>query len=51
MSLPGFRTFVILFLVSIISRLATSIISLFLLVFVAEQVGLNLTLPETPKTT
>ena len=38
------------FLESIISRLATSKISIFLLVSVAEQAGLNLTLLETPKT-
>ena len=35
---------------SIISRLATSEISIFLLVSVAEQAGLNPTLLETPKT-
>ena len=42
--------FVIRFLESIISRLATSEISIFQLVSVAEQAGLNLTLSETPKT-
>ena len=43
-------TFVIRLLESIISRLATSKISIFLLVSVAEQAGFNLTLSETPKT-
>ena len=38
---------VILFLESIISRLATSEISIFLLVSLAEQAGLNLNLSET----
>ena len=42
--------FVILLLESIISRLRTSAISIFYLVSVAEQAGLNLTLPETLKT-
>ena len=35
---------------STISKLATSEISIFYLVPVAEQAGLNLTLAETPKT-
>ena len=43
-------TFVIHFLESTISKLATSEISIFQLVPVAEQAGLNLTLSETPKT-
>ena len=43
-------TFVIRLLESSISRLATSKLSIFLLVSVAEQAGLNLTLSETPKT-
>ena len=42
--------FVIRLLESIISRLATSEISIFYLVSVAEQAGLNLSLSETPKT-
>ena len=42
--------FVIRFFESIISRLATSKISIFELVFVVEQVGLNHTLSETPET-
>ena len=42
--------FVIHLLESIISRLATSEISLFKLVSVAEQTGLKLTLSETLKT-
>ena len=42
--------FVIHLLKSIISGLATSEISLFYLVSVAEQTGLNLALSETPKT-
>ena len=42
--------FVIRFLESIISRLATSQISIFWLVSLAELAGLNLTLSETPKT-
>ena len=42
--------FVIRCLESIISRLATSVISIYLLVSVAWQAGLNLTLSETPKT-
>ena len=42
--------FVIHFLESIISRLDTSEISIFWLVSVAEQAGLNLTLSVTPKT-
>ena len=42
--------FVIHFLESFISRLATSEISIFELVSVAEQVGLNLTLSKTPET-
>ena len=44
------RAFVIDFLESITSRLATSEISIFQLVSVAEQAGLNLTLSEAPKT-
>ena len=40
------NAFVIPFLKSIISKLATSKISIFLLVSVAEQTGLNLTLSE-----
>ena len=43
------RAFVTHLLQSIISRLATSEISIFLLVSVAEQTGLNHTLSETPK--
>ena len=43
-------TFVIRYLESIISRLASSEISTFSLVFVAEETGLNLTFSETPKT-
>ena len=42
--------FVIPLLESIISKVATSEISIFLLVSVAEETGLNLTLSETPKT-
>ena len=42
--------FVIRFLERIISKLATSKMSIFQLVFVAEETGLNLTLLETPKT-
>ena len=41
--------FVIRLLKSIISRLATGEISIFLLVFVPEQAGLNLTLSETAR--
>ena len=43
-------TFVIRFLESIISKLATSEILIFWLVYTAGQAGLNLALPETPKT-
>ena len=43
-------TFVIRLLESIISKLATSEISIFQLVSVAEETGLSLTFPETPKT-
>ena len=43
-------SFVFHLLESIISRLATSEISIFKLVSGAEQAGLNLTLPETLKT-
>ena len=43
-------TFVIRFLDSIISKLATSEISIFKLVSVAEETGLKLTSTETPKT-
>ena len=42
--------FVVRLLESIISKLATSEVSLFWLVSVAEQAGLNLTLSDTPKT-
>ena len=42
-------TFVIRLLKSTIPRLATSEISMFWLAYVADQVGLNLTLLETPK--
>ena len=42
--------FAIRLLESIISKLATSEFSIFYIVSVAEQAGLNLTLPETPKT-
>ena len=42
--------FVVRFLESIISRFATSEISIFELVSVAKQAGLNLTLSETSKT-
>ena len=42
--------FVIRFLESIVSKLATSKISIFYLVSVDKQAGLNLTLSETPKT-
>ena len=45
-----FSAFVIRFLESIISKLATSEILIFWLVYIAEQAGLNLALPETPKT-
>ena len=41
---------VIPFLESTISKLATSEISIFYIVPVAEQAGLNLTLSKTPKT-
>ena len=41
--------FVICLLESIIARLATSLISVSLLVFEAKQAGLNLTLSEIPK--
>ena len=44
------RAVVIRFLESIISKLATGQISIFYLVSVAGQAGLNLTLSETPKT-
>ena len=43
-------TYVIRLLESIISRLATSEISIFWLVTVAEETGLKLTLSDTPKT-
>ena len=43
-------TFVTRFLKSNISKLATSKFSIFYLVSVAEQVGLNLALWDTPKT-
>ena len=43
-------TFVIPLLESIISRLATIIISIFLQVSVAQETGLNLALSETLKT-
>ena len=42
--------FVIRFLESILSKFATSKISILLLVSVAEETGLNLTLSETLKT-
>ena len=42
--------FVFRLLESIMSRLATSEISCFFLVSVSEQIGLNLTFSETPKT-
>ena len=42
--------FVIRFLESIISKLATSKMSNFQLVSVAQETGLNLTLSETPTT-
>ena len=42
--------FVIRFLESIICKVATSKIAIFLLVSVAEETGLKLTLSETPKT-
>ena len=42
--------FVIRFIESTISRLATSEISIFWLVSVAEETGLNLAFSETPKT-
>ena len=44
------RAFVICFLESIISKLATGEISIFQLVSVAEETGLNLALSETSKT-
>ena len=44
------QRFVICFLKSFISRLATSEISIFHLVFVADEIGLSLALSETPKT-
>ena len=44
------RTFVIHLLVSIIHKLATSEISFFYQVSVAEETGLSLVLLETPKT-
>ena len=44
------RAFVIRFLESIIPKFATSEISIFWLVFVAEETGLSLALSETPKT-
>ena len=44
------RAFVILFLKSIICKLAVSEISTFLLVSVAEETGLKLALSETLKT-
>ena len=44
------NAFVIHLMESIISRYATSKISIFSLVSVAEQAGLNLTLFEAPKT-
>ena len=43
-------TFVICFLESFICKLATDEISIFLIVSVAEETGLKLTLSETPKT-
>ena len=43
------RAFVIHLVEIIISRLATSKISIYSIVSVAEQAGLNLTLSETPK--
>ena len=53
-SLHGSRslisTFVIRFLESITSRLAAGVISFFLLVSVAKETGLNLTLAETLRT-
>ena len=42
--------FVIRFLESIICKLATDVISIFQLVSVAEETGLNLALLDTPKT-
>ena len=42
--------FVIRLLKNIISKLATSKISLFLLVSVAEETGMSLALTETPRT-
>ena len=42
--------FVIHFLESFISKLTTSEISNFQLVYIAEETGLSLTLSETPKT-
>ena len=44
------NAFVIRFLESIISKLVSSEISIFWLVSVSEETGLNLTLSETPKT-
>ena len=44
------RTFAIRLFQSIISKLATSKFSSFLLVFVAEETGLSLALSETPTT-
>ena len=44
------QQFVIQILLSIISRLATSKISIVLLVSIAEETGLNLALSETPNT-
>ena len=43
-------TFVVHFLESIISKLATGEISIILLVSAAEETGLNATLAESPKT-
>ena len=42
--------FIIRLLESVISRLATSELSIFLLVSVAEKTGLRIALSETPKT-
>ena len=49
---PGrpISTFVIHFLESIISKLATSKISIFQLVSIAEEIFLSLALMQTPKT-
>ena len=44
------RAFVICFFESILSKLATGEISIFLLASVAEEIGLKLALSETPKT-